>query len=127
MGRVGQLTTEVSVDHRDFPIVRLSGELDMASYEQAAMVLESATRHMGPGELTIDLSDLTFIDASGVTALVRTHNWAQAAGVRIELRGIHGLVARVLGLCGVTDVVGTIATGTEQATVERPGTSGRTP
>jgi anti-anti-sigma factor len=103
-----QLTAEVSVAHGGGRVVQLAGELDMATCELAAAVLESASRQTGAGGLTIDLSDLRFIDACGVTALVRTHNGAQAAGVRLRLCGVHGLVARVLGLCGLTDIVETI-------------------
>jgi anti-sigma B factor antagonist len=124
---MGQLTAEVSVARDGTHIVRLAGELDMATYERAARTLAAASRRAGAAGLTIDLSDLEFIDASGVTALVRTHNWARAAGVRIRLQGVHGLVGRVLGLCGLTDLLEAITSGAEQATGDRPGTGGSTP
>ena len=56
---------------------RGSGEFAIATYVQARALLKSESRAVGSGCLVIELSGLTFIDASGVTANVRTHNWAQ--------------------------------------------------
>jgi anti-sigma B factor antagonist len=110
-----QLTTKISVDGEDGCIVWLSGELDMATHDRAATALELALRQAGGGRLTVDLSELAFIDASGVRALVRLHNAAVEARVRLRLRGGHGLVAQVLDLCGLTDVTETIASTSEKA------------
>jgi anti-anti-sigma factor len=122
-----QLIAEVSVAEGDGRIVRLVGELDLATYQRAAAALEFGSRQAGAGGLIIDLSGLRFIDAAGVGALVRTHNWAVAAGVPMTVRGAGGLVARVLGLCGLIDVAEPITSAAEQVTLRRPGATGQAP
>ena len=51
-------------------VLALEGELDMA--ETVALVDAAAPLAAGSGDLTLDLSGLTFIDSSGLLALLRT-------------------------------------------------------
>jgi anti-sigma B factor antagonist len=50
-------------------ILALDGELDMADTE--ALVEAAAAFAAEPGDLTLDLSRLTFVDSSGLLALLR--------------------------------------------------------
>ena len=59
-------------------VLALSGELDLAGAPELDAAL-AAARDAGGG-LTLDLSDLEFIDSSGLGVLVRFHNLAAAAG-----------------------------------------------
>jgi anti-anti-sigma factor len=66
--------------HRDADgaTVVLSGELDLAGVTALDDALRGARDEGGP--LTIDLSDLEFIDSSGLGVLVRFDNAATTAG-----------------------------------------------
>jgi anti-sigma B factor antagonist len=78
--------------------IRLAGELDVSNSPELDEVLRAAVEHGGP--TLVDLSELTFIDSTGITALLR-------AAVNLGDRGcliLHGeqdSVRRVLDLVGV--------------------------
>lgn len=59
----------------DGATVRLIGELDLAAVPSATAALTP-----GAGELTVDCSGLTFLDAAGLEVLVRAHRACQRAG-----------------------------------------------
>ena len=51
-----------------------------------------------PGEVYLDLSDLTFLDLAGARTLARTTRLLTDVDVRLRLVGAQPLVARVLHL-----------------------------
>jgi len=57
-----------------------------------------------PKQIILDLSQTTFIDSSGVGALVNTLKSANEKGVELVLRGIHPQVKAVLALTGLNEV-----------------------
>ncbi len=67
-----------SRQEREGVVVVLSGELDLAGTERLTEALAEAKAIGGP--LTVDLTDLEFIDSSGLGVLVRFNNAAMAAG-----------------------------------------------
>jgi anti-anti-sigma factor len=81
--------------------VRLSGEFDMAGCQdfEAAMRALSGNR---PRELVIDIADLTFIDSSGIRALIESKHRAENEGLALLVRVPEkGQVRQVLELTGV--------------------------
>jgi anti-anti-sigma factor len=79
--------------------VALSGELDLAGVTQFDEALRTA-REAG-GTLTIDLTDLEFIDSSGLGVLVRFNNGATTAGFEYELIAGPAAVHRAFVLSGL--------------------------
>ena len=79
--------------------VKLSGECDLAAREECTAVLLAA---VGAAQLvTVDLSGVTFLDSSGVHALVTAYRAAQERGGRLGVAGADGMVAHVLEITGV--------------------------
>ncbi len=78
--------------------IRLAGELDMSNEPELDEVLRAAVEKGGP--TLVDLSELTFIDSTGISALLRA---AVALGDRgcLILHGEQDHVHRVLDLVGV--------------------------
>jgi len=83
-------------------VVTLSGELDMGSAPQVARVLEPLVVDSAP-TITVDLRGLSFIDASGLRALLRSNRAAVDAGRVLRLIPGRPEVARVFELAGVRD------------------------
>lgn len=85
------------------PVLGVSGDLDIAGVDQ---FLAHADRLMesGGGVIDVDLGGVTFIDSSGLGALVRLQNSATAAGRRLQLSNVPRSVARILDLTGLTDL-----------------------
>jgi anti-anti-sigma factor len=75
----------------------LSGELDMATVPIMNVAIADAVSRGGP--ITIDMADLTFMDSSGVGAIVRSVQTLPTGC--IVLHGAHDGVGKVLDLMGV--------------------------
>ena len=81
------------------PVLFLSGEIDMASAEGITSALRALIEAGGP--VTIDLSDVTFMDSTGLHVLVEA---ARALGDRgcIVVHGANGGVAKVIDIVQLT-------------------------
>jgi anti-anti-sigma factor len=83
----------------DGVVLALSGDLDISGEDALEDALEAA-RTEG-GTLTIDLSELHFIDSSGLRVLVRLHNDAVTKGFDYRLIAGPPHVHRTFALCGL--------------------------
>jgi anti-sigma B factor antagonist len=79
--------------------VAIGGELDIASVEQVRAAL-AAVIAQSPSVVLVDLDELTFMDSTGISALVAAHREASAAGVVLAVVNSRGIVRRVLELTG---------------------------
>lgn len=80
--------------------VRLKGEFDLQAFDQVDKLLTDAQMGSGHGVL-LDLRAVTFIDSSGIRALVRAHKrGAAGAGPLRLIRGPDN-VHRVFELAGL--------------------------
>ncbi len=80
--------------------LRVSGELDMVT----AGVLRDAISSLAAehdGSVVLDVAGVTFIDSSGINALVGARHGLTARGHALELRGMSPNVRRVLEVAGV--------------------------
>ena len=81
-------------------ILSVRGELDLATADGLYRRGRAAIgRHAGL--LLLDLADLSFCDASGLSAFVRIANEAEAAGCRYGLVAPQPLVVRMLRITGL--------------------------
>ena len=79
------------------PTFFLDGELDMATVPLLDIAIADAVAVGGP--ITIDLSHMTFIDSTGVRAILKAVK-ALPSGC-IILHGVHGGIQRILEITGV--------------------------
>jgi len=80
----------------DCVVVTVSGDVDLTSAPKLASVLQTAaTAHRRP-VLVVDMTDLTFIDSTGLGVLINTHNRAKVLGESIVLVHPPPLVQRLL-------------------------------
>ena len=86
--------------------ITMSGEVDIATVDQ--LLAEAYACLEGPAEVCeVDLSGVTFIDSSGLGALVRIRNVAQDQGKQVVLTNVPASVGRLLEVTGLADVFGT--------------------
>ncbi|GAA2343106.1 STAS domain-containing protein [Dactylosporangium salmoneum] len=83
--------------------VAMSGECDLSSREECTATLMAAVG--AAPAVVVDLSALTFLDSSGVHALVTAHRAALAKGGRLSVVNPSGMVAHVLDLTGVGELL----------------------
>ena len=90
-----QLLIEVSRDGQDLARVRLIGEMDMEEQRYADLVTDGVIASK-PATVELDLSELRFLDSSGMRALLQARKVAQELGVRLVLDDPQPTVRKVL-------------------------------
>ena len=83
----------------DRVVLRLTGDLDMAEVEQLKEVLRT-TRADEEVETVIDLRNLSFLDSSGLSALLEAQSAAHESGRRVSLIRGPRQVHRVFEITG---------------------------
>jgi anti-sigma B factor antagonist len=81
-------------------VVSMSGELDIATAEQAYAYLSDVVDH-GYAPVSVDLSNLTFCDASGLGVLARTANRARQAGREFKLTSARPSLVKIMRITGM--------------------------
>lgn len=79
----------------------VSGELDLATAAELEQTVATAAARPGVREVRVELSGLSFLDASGIGALSRARTSATRSGVLVRAEGARGVVRRVFELTGV--------------------------
>lgn len=100
------LTVTTTAESGGVRVVRLVGELDMASGAQLSAVLEHAIRSPEVTGVVIDLTELRFIDANGLRRLIIAHRLAGSLHRSVRARHPRGEVDMLLRLTGVADLFG---------------------
>jgi anti-sigma B factor antagonist len=85
-------------------VVEIRGELDVSTVERLRQVLTDAAA-LRPRRIVVDLAHVTFIDSTGLGALVRGHSAAHALGVGYLARHPSPFVALQLRKIGLYDTL----------------------
>jgi anti-sigma B factor antagonist len=93
-------TIERSSDATGDPLLLLGGELDISSADSFRLVVEEIIGE-GPEKLVFDLSQLRFMDSSGIAVMVYAANQI----TEIELRHASDIVRRVVEATGLSGVL----------------------
>lgn len=84
------------------------GEIDLASAPDLEVHLRKCVEE---GPVVVDLSNVSFIDSTGLRVLLTAHEAASAHGHRLGLVAVDGPVTKLFGITGVADhlhVFGTV-------------------
>jgi anti-sigma B factor antagonist len=85
-------------------IISVTGELDVATAEQAYAYISDvidAWPGLSPAPVSVDLSGLTFCDASGLGALARTARHARQAGRQLKLTKARPSLLKIMRITGL--------------------------
>jgi anti-anti-sigma factor len=83
-----------------YQIVSVTGELDIATAEQAYSYISEVIDGR-PAPVTVDLSGLTFCDASGLGALARVARHARQAGRQLMLASARPSLLKIMRITGL--------------------------
>jgi anti-sigma B factor antagonist len=86
----------------DDSLVVLSGELDMATAPTLIRTLDPLVAHVSR-DVVLDLSELTFIDSSGIAALVEAQHRLSENGRELSVHGARRSALRVFEIAGLLD------------------------
>ena len=94
----GQAFNLVTAQEDDATVIRVAGELDLASADELDQAIRKA-EETGIGTIVVNLSDLSFIDSTGLSVLLRARTRARQDGERLRfVRSRHDAVTRLLAL-----------------------------
>jgi anti-anti-sigma factor len=79
------------------PVVMLAGELDALT----APRLQAALREFSGEHVTLDLSDVTFMDSTAIRVLVAAHKKTFLSGGSIVLQGVQPASRKVMEITGL--------------------------
>ena len=95
-----QLELSCRTGANGYQIVSVTGELDIATAEQAYSYLsEVIDGRQAP--VTVDLSGLTFCDASGLGVLARAARYAQQKGRQLMLTSARPSLVKIMRITGL--------------------------
>ena len=95
-----QLELSVHAGANGYQVVTVTGELDIATAEQAYSYISDVIDGL-PAPVTVDLSGLTFCDASGIGALIRIARHARQAGRQVMLTSVRPSVLKIMRITGL--------------------------
>ncbi|MBQ1074733.1 STAS domain-containing protein [Micromonospora sp. C31] len=87
-------------------VLRPTGEIDMANAAGLEATLTEALRRPDVREVVVDLTDVRFMDSSGVRVLVHGAAVGRERDVPLRVTGPQPGVARVLRITGVGALLG---------------------
>jgi anti-sigma B factor antagonist len=99
-GEPAQLELSCRTGANGYQIVSVTGELDIATAEQAYSYLsEVIDGRQAP--VTVDLSGLTFCDASGLGVLARSARYARQKGRQLALASARPSLLKIMRITGL--------------------------
>jgi anti-anti-sigma factor len=104
-------------------LVAIQGELDLSNVGDTEQTIDAAIAEHGP-HLIVNMADLTFMDSTGLSVLVRVLKRARAKGGEVALVRPQGRVRRLLTVTGLLGVFPVYASVTDAARATTPQHNG---
>jgi anti-anti-sigma factor len=82
-------------------VLRLKGELDLATAEQLRGSIRTVLKEHDPHRLLLDMTDLSFADSSGLAVMVWAHKQLAARDRQLRLHHPQRNVRRILSITGL--------------------------
>ena len=84
----------------DATVLRVTGEVDLATSPQLREACEQAAATT-PATVRVDLTQVTFLDSTGISVLVQMHKRLEGQGGALVLHGLSAQARRVLEVAGL--------------------------
>ena len=101
--RQDTLTIDLVLRDEEHATLCLAGEIDMSTAPDLRAAALAALHHHGPN-LNLDLTQVDFMDSTGLEALMSTRRRANLGGGRLRLIDPGHTVLRVLEVSGVASL-----------------------
>ena len=102
LARAMQLELAYQVTNDGRATVRVRGELDIATADQAYAYLRDVVDNQD-GPVTMNLSELTFCDAAGLGVLARVAGYARRRGRSLKLTAARPALLRIMHITGMDE------------------------
>ncbi|MGC9669416.1 STAS domain-containing protein [Planosporangium sp. 12N6] len=102
-------------------IIDVRGELDVTTVNAFRTLLVDTIQRQRPARVVVDMLRVTFMDSTGIGALVVGYNTAHEIGADFVVRNPSAFVLRQLHITGLTEVFG--ISPADASPTGQPGTS----
>ncbi|MGD2043471.1 MAG: STAS domain-containing protein [Acidimicrobiia bacterium] len=103
----------LTINSRELPngwlAIAVEGEVDLATVDALQRAIDDAYAH-GTADLVVDLTRSTFMDSTGLKALVMANRRFGGTGRSFAIAVSGGPVSRLIDLSGVDTTIRTVAT-----------------
>lgn len=106
-----QATPQHDLDGR--PVLGVKGDIDLASAPALLAAAEEFAAAAPAARLLVDLGDVTFMDSTGLGALITIRNGALERGCDLEVTACSRVAERAFELAGLADIFGLQGKGGE--------------
>jgi len=89
----------------DILIVRLKGDIDMAVTESLRADIDGALLKNGCRHLLLDMSEVEFMDSSGLGLILGRYKRVASSGRRLFIVRPRARVKQLMEMAGVTDLI----------------------
>lgn len=96
------LSVEVLIIENEARLI-VRGEIDIETEQVLRDATASATASVAGGCVIVDLQQVSFIDSSGLRALLQSRDAAKATGTTFRIAATDGAVLRLFKVAGVSD------------------------
>lgn len=93
-----------STDLEGQDVLVVTGDVDLATAHELVAAAEAWTSSDVPGPVRLDLTGVTFLDSTGISALLEIRRVVAAAGTDVVVVGRSAIVDRVFSLAGIADL-----------------------
>jgi anti-sigma B factor antagonist len=118
-----QITSELSPDsaaHGPLVVVMVEGEIDYTNSDELAGAIRNVLARYDPAAIRVDLSVATFIDSTGLGALIAAYRASADARCSFTVTSPTPAFLRILTITGLSDLFGVVAPAvSEQAGPQR--------
>lgn len=106
---VNGFTVNLDVDGSS-AVIALAGGIDLSNADDLLSVGVMAVKTPKVTNVSFDMSEVTFLDSTGIGALVRIRNAAEEAEVKVRIDRASDAVVGVLNLTGLAAAFGVVDT-----------------
>lgn len=86
-------------------LVSVAGELDLETAPRLRTLVDARLAHTGARHLLLDMAGVSFLDSSGLGAILGRYRTVSGAGGSMGIAGARTGVKRVLKLSGVAQII----------------------
>jgi anti-anti-sigma factor len=98
---MGEALANCRVEADGTVVIDLRGELDLTVEQALSELLVDTVRQLHPPHLVVDMLHVSFVDSTGIGALVAGYKAAHAAGTSFTVRQLAPFVAQQLQATGL--------------------------
>ena len=98
-----------SIDHAGLPVILIEGEVDLYQSPELRAALQAHVKTRTPA-LALDLTDVPYIDSSGLATIVEYVRSAQGFGGKIALFGLSVRVKTIFDLVRLGEILPIVTT-----------------